>query len=187
MSPLTVLIIRHAEKPGLDEGGVTEAGEIDDKSITPRGWVRVGIWMEMMAPSLGCQPALPSPDHLFAYSPSSNGDKRKESGPRHVRPAATITPLARKLGRKIDDRFGKDDEPALADVIKSLHGTALVCWRHERIPAICHALAPGLQVPEAWPDTCYNVVFKLTRTGSSAWSFEQLVAVMLQGDSGDKI
>jgi hypothetical protein len=49
MAPLTLLIIRHAEKPGdkpkeFGRGpGFTDEGEEDDKSLVIRGWQRAGF------------------------------------------------------------------------------------------------------------------------------------------------
>ena len=46
MDSLTLMIIRHAEKPkGAWPGpGLTTKGEIDKKSLVIRGWQRAGAW-----------------------------------------------------------------------------------------------------------------------------------------------
>jgi hypothetical protein len=45
-APLTILIIRHAEKPGeLWPGpGLSREGKEDEKSLVIRGWERAGAW-----------------------------------------------------------------------------------------------------------------------------------------------
>jgi hypothetical protein len=96
----------------------------------------------------------------------------------------TVTPLAAKLGLPIDLRFGKGKEIDLATSISGTNGVVLVCWQHENIVAIAKALAPKVAgIPDGWPSSCFNVVFKLYRADSSArWNFDQVVPQMLTGD-----
>ena len=54
LSDLTMLIIRHAEKPLRDwpGPGLTAAGDQDDKSLVIRGWQRAGAWTALFGASL---------------------------------------------------------------------------------------------------------------------------------------
>jgi hypothetical protein len=50
MSALTLLIIRHAEKPGESwpGPGLTVTGVPDGKSLVIRGWQRAGSWSTLL-------------------------------------------------------------------------------------------------------------------------------------------
>jgi hypothetical protein len=67
MVPLTLLIIRHAEKP-KEQGdkpnefwpgpGFTDKGEEDDKSLVIRGWQRAGAWAAFSTQAWANTPSL---------------------------------------------------------------------------------------------------------------------------------
>jgi hypothetical protein len=189
----TILIIRHAEKP--EPGGdtaVDATGAPDSKSLTPRGWQRSGAWAELFAPSLG-RPVLPMPTAVFASAPASHKEiAAGGGGSKSRRPLETISPFAAKLGIEVDLRFGKGDEADLATAISTTKGVALVCWQHEDIVAIATAIVPldpkGPGIPAHWPGTCFNVIFRFDRADSaSPWVFQQVVPVMLKGDSPQEL
>ena len=73
MARQTILIIRHADKPGGD-GGVDATGMPDKDSLTPRGWQRAGIWVDLFAPSLAQPPVLPKPNAIFASAPATKAE-----------------------------------------------------------------------------------------------------------------
>lgn len=62
--------------------------------------------------------------------------------------------------------------------------TVLICWDHERIPAIAAALptAPGTQIPD-WPDHRFDMIWSLTRQDTAEYEFSQLPQLLLAGDS----
>lgn len=186
----TVLIIRHADKPeGTQEGGVNAMGVPDSRSLTPRGWQRAGVWTELFVPSHGQVSTLPRPGAIFASAPASRAEDAEGSGSKSRRPLETISPLAAKLGIKVDLRFTKGGEVDLAETISSIEGVVLVCWQHEDIAAIANALTPRPRdVPRNWPGHRFNVIFKFTRPDTaSSWSFEQIVPVMLDGDMSEPL
>jgi hypothetical protein len=171
-----VLIIRHAEKPKPGgAGGVDGSGAANPTSLTPRGWQRAGAWAQLFASSLGQQPALPTPQNVFASAPGGSASSR---------PLETVIPLADKLAIEIDLRFQKGKEADLAAAIAQTSGVTLISWQHQDIAAITKALAPDVQnVPSNWPNDCFNVVFRFDRPDpASPWTFQQIRPVMLQGD-----
>ena len=187
----TVLIIRHAEKPAPGDGdGVDASGGPDHRSLTPRGWQRAGAWAELFLPALNQPAELPKPTALFASAPASHAEiAAGAGGSKSRRPLETIAPLAAKLGLDVDLRFVKDKEADLVAALANTPGVALVCWQHENIAAIAKALAPhATDIPAHWPDECFNVIFRFDRPDpGSPRAFQQIVPVMLQGDSADKI
>lgn len=184
----TILIIRHGEKPvdGV-EGGVDASGSPDSRSLTPRGWQRAGAWTALLvpppaAPATGAQPILPRPTAIFASALT----RRLDGGGRSRRPLETVIPLSARLGLEIDQRFTKGMESLLAAAISTIEGVVLVCWQHENIATIARILAPGAEIPGAWPADRFNVLFRLGRDRpQSEWTFEQISPVMLAGDVPD--
>lgn len=132
MADHTILVIRHAEKPeAAGDNGIDATGAEDPESLTPRGWQRAGAWAELFAPSLGQQPALPKPTAIFASAPASHAEiAAAGGGSKSRRPLETITPLAAKLGIRIDLHFAKGAEADLAAAISAIKGVVLVCWQH---------------------------------------------------------
>ena len=54
MDALTLLIIRHAEKPDGDATGpgLTHKGKVDSKSLVIFGWERAGAWTALFGAGL---------------------------------------------------------------------------------------------------------------------------------------
>jgi hypothetical protein len=189
MARQTILIIRHADKPGGD-GGVDATGMPDKDSLTPRGWQRAGIWVDLFAPSLGQPPVLPEPSAIFASAPATKAEiAAGHGGSKSRRPLETIWSLATKLEIDVDLHFVKGQEADLAAALSGIDGVTLVCWQHEDIAAIANALSPRPQgVPDIWPGDCFNVVFCFDRSeAGAAWTFQQFVPVMLTGDRSTPI
>ena len=90
---LTILIIRHAEKP--DEfwpgPGLTSDGSVDKKSLVIRGWQRAGSWSALFGVGLGGDD-FPGPNVIYAANPDTPGGAEPSQ-----RPFETITPLAARL------------------------------------------------------------------------------------------
>jgi hypothetical protein len=177
------MIIRHAEKPVPSQAhGVDETGSTDRRSLIPRGWQRAGAWAELFQPSLA-ERKLPRPGVLFASAPTHSIDD-EESGSKSRRPLETLTPLAAKLGLRVNLEYSKGQEIALAEAISGIADVVLVCWQHEDIIAIANALTPtppGL--PNQWPGDRFNVLLRFDRSGPPAqWTLKQVTPVMLSGD-----
>ena len=191
MARQTILIMRHADKPELGgDGGVDATGMPDKNSLTPRGWQRTGIWVDLFAPSLGQQRDLPTPDAIFASAPATKAEiAAGHGGSKSRRPLETVWPLAEKLGIDVDLQFAKGQEAELGAALSGRDGVTLVCWQHEDIAAIASALSPlPPGVPDEWPGDCFNIVFCFDRPeAGAAWTFQQFVPVMLKGDRSTPI
>jgi len=190
MTEHTILVIRHAEKPETaGDGGVDATGARDPRSLTSRGWQRAGVWAELFAPSYSQPQTLPRPTAIFASAPASHAEVAAGGGSKSRRPLETISPLAAKLGIKVDLHFAKGGEADLAKAISAIEGVVLVCWQHEDIAAIANALTPRPKgVPQNWPGHRFNLIFKFTRPGNaSPWAFQQIVPVMLDGDTSEPL
>jgi hypothetical protein len=190
MSALTILIIRHAEKPPKKEGdpdfglGVTERGQVDDHSLAVRGWQRAGAWARLFAPGDGGRD-YPSPGVVFAADP---GKVSTDVDSISKRPLQTVQPLCRRLNLSPNTKFGVGDEPALVAEAIELTGTVLIAWEHKKIgkaiiPAIL-GVPPPPGVPAEWDRLRFDVVLRFDRELVGApWIFRQLFPRLLDGDS----
>ena len=103
MSALTILIIRHAEKPerSWPGPGLTPAGAPDAQSLVIRGWQRAGAWAALFGTGLGGQD-YPLPSMIYAADPNATPDDEPDDEPSQ-RPFETVIPLAARLGKKPPD------------------------------------------------------------------------------------
>jgi hypothetical protein len=182
MSSLTLLFIRHAEKP--DHGplgpGLTIDGQPDNKSLVIRGWHRAGAWAALF----GANPSdgFPQPDRIFAAASEADGADPSR------RPHETIIPLAARLGLSPVLDFPKGEEQQLVQCLVQLTGVVLVSWEHK---SLVESLIPALigtqridGVPAEWDDARFDVVLRFDRAAADApWSFRQLFPQLLAGDS----
>lgn len=181
---LTLLIIRHAEKPGgsLPGPGLDAEGVKDSKSLLIRGWERAGGWAALFGAGLGGVD-FPKPAAIYAADPdSTTGDEPSQ------RPYETITPLAARLGLTPITTYAVGQERDLVSELVMLSGVALVCWEHK---AIEKALLPAIAgdeaiegLPRKWDSDRFDIVLRFDRSGPAApWSFRQLFPRLLAGDS----
>lgn len=181
---LTILIIRHAEKPhqAWPGPGFTLDGAADDKSLVIRGWQRAGSWSALFGAGLGGAD-FPRPAAIYAADPNATtGDEPSQ------RPYETIAALAARLGLTPITTYAVGQEAGLAAEIAALSGVVLVCWEHKAIAgALLPALAGGQRVqgmPKKWDGTRFDVVLRFDRGAPGApWSFRQLFGRLLSGDS----
>ncbi len=184
MSNLTLLIIRHAEKPKEDwpGPGLTPDGDKDKESLVIRGWQRAGSWCALFGGDLGGSD-FPQPYKIYAADPEDTKSDRTSQ-----RPFETITPLAARLNIEPVVKFALDEETDLiADLVQQT-GCVLVCWEHK---AIAKALLPALAgdqtiagLPAKWDGDRFDVVLRFDRSEPGApWSFRQLFPRLLSGDS----
>src|SRR5208283_4221632 len=185
MPALTLIVIRHAEKPDDPAlgPGLTAQGDPDKHSLVVRGWQRAGAWAALFGPD-GSRPDYPTPDVVYAADPDA---APTEDGSVSKRPYETVLPLAQRLQRPAIVAYGVGDEVALLDEACQRTGVVLICWEHKHIVgAILPELAkdqnlPGL--PTKWDGARFDVALRFDRPQShAAWSFRQLFPKSLAGD-----
>ena len=90
-----IMVIRHAEKPD-GNGGVMADGSANPEALTPAGWQRAGALVGLFVPPAGhfADTRLATPRTIYA---SGLGHHSKS-----LRPQQTVTPLAAKLGLRIN-------------------------------------------------------------------------------------
>ncbi|MDP4005462.1 histidine phosphatase family protein [Methylobacterium sp. NEAU K] len=185
MSALTVMFVRHAEKPlgRFPGGGTTIDGTTDDKSLVVRGWQRAGAWAALFGSDLRSAD-YPHPNVVYAAKAEPVTKKAKFSH----RPFETALPLAERLGLTLRTDYGVSQERELADEIRKLTGVVIAFWEHKAIvtdliPALKEGqIIPG--VPTKWDSDRFDVVLRFDRAMPDApWSFRQLSPRLMSGDS----
>jgi hypothetical protein len=182
MSALTLMIIRHAERPDGDElgPGLTETGQQDDKSLVVRGWQRAGAWAALFGTGLGGAD-YPKPDKIFAATPGAGA---ADDGPSR-RPFETVSALAARLEQDTKAKFAQGQEAELMEKVLGLSGVVLVAWEHK---AIINDILPKIPVshgspPKRWSGERFDVVLRFDRpAGASTFSYRPLYPRLLSGD-----
>jgi hypothetical protein len=195
MSALTILIIRHAEKPqrSWPGPGLTPAGDPDAQSLVIRGRQRAGAWAALFGAGLGGQD-YPLPSKIYAADPNAMPDDEPDDEPSQ-RPFETVIPLAARLGTKPPDTtYAVGQETQLATTVVAQTGVVLIAWEHK---AIARTLLPAISkllpafpedqnpppMPTKWDGTRFDVVLRFDRPAAAApWSFQQLCPCLLAGD-----
>ena len=193
MGATKIMVIRHAEKPGLYADtqyfGVNPtgdiAGEAGSKHLITTGWQRAGALVTLFAPPWGSKPGLATPASLFASDPESksNGSDADDSGPSQ-RPYETLTPLAAVLNNlTIDVDFKKSHYDKMVAKALDQDGAVLIAWQHEDIaletkdgkPGISQVILDQTQtpaknnfnIPKTWPKgpqgARYDLIFVFDR------------------------
>lgn len=167
LSNATVLIIRHAEKPGSGSG------------LGARGQQRANAYAAYFDPfRLGDAVFVPSRLIATKESKSSN------------RPALTLEPLARRLNLTVDQQWSDNRTGKLAKSLRR-HNAApviLIAWHHGQIFDLINALgghAENIVHQKAWPGDVYDwvVVMRFDARGKLITSESQVVQEhLLPGD-----
>ncbi|MFC7306526.1 hypothetical protein ACFQVC_20150 [Streptomyces monticola] len=193
---LTVMVIRHGEKPDAEHPGVDERLNPDKKSLTARGWDRARKLPGLFAPAddggggsdgengsdgEGTDDrTLPLPAAVYAAGRGPAGGAR--------RLAQTVTPLAEQLGLPVRTDCGKTQERALAEaVLAGAASPVLICWQHSHIPSLVRALgardAGPAAPPRRWPSDRFDLVWLFRYdAGTGRWTFRQADQGLLEGD-----
>ena len=187
MPALTVMFVRHAEKPdsSFPGNGTTVDGAPDNKSLVIRGWQSAGAWAALFGSDL-CSGDYSRPNVIYTAKPEPVTKKAKFSH----RPFETATPLAERLQLTLRADFGVSQERELVDEIRKFTGVVIVFWEHK---AIVTDLIPALKgdqaipgVPTKWDGDRFDVVLRFDRAVLDApWSFRQLSPRLMSGDSDD--
>lgn len=157
--PRQVLIIRHAEKSDLKT----------DADLNRRGYARAAALPALF-------PAhFEMPDFIFASRQSKHSN----------RPVETLTPLARALQLKINNTFADADYRFLAKTLLSnpiyAGKIVLICWHHENIPGLAHALGVK-DAPSRWPEKQFDKVWRIEYPEGIP-TLTELAQKLLPGDS----
>lgn len=143
LSGLTVLIIRHAEKPASGSG------------LSAEGQQRAEAYVKYFE-SLRLDGQRVHLDYIVAADDSEHSQRSR----------LTVEPLARALGLKPDLRFQARRPEDLGWELKSrAHGkTILVCWHHREIPGLLAELGvdPERLLPQGeWPAQQFGWMLRL--------------------------
>ena len=164
---VTVLIIRHAEKPDQGTG------------LSPRGEQRAQAYASYFDPFQLDGTAL-VPQRLIATSDSKAS----------MRPRLTLTPLAARLQMPIEQPWADDQVDDLAKELRKKNEApvVLIAWHHGHIVKLIEALggdAKQLLGRKTWPGDVYNwvVVLHFDDQGRLSESTSRLVQEhLLPGD-----
>jgi phosphohistidine phosphatase SixA len=165
--PARVLLIRHGEKP---------PAEAESVELNTQGKERAEALRKLFKKSDKRSDPFPTPDFIFAT---------KDSKKSH-RPRETVTPLAKKLGLKINDSYANEDFAKLAHELltdpKYAGKTVLICWHHGTMSELAAKLkASG--VPNHWKDATFDRVWQIDYSSKGKTTFRDLPQRLLAGDS----
>jgi hypothetical protein len=189
VSALTVLLIRHAEKPPEKAGdpdfgpGLSAKGKEDRHSLAIRGWQRAGAWAVLFAGG-SADSDYPRPKIVYAADPNPSPEK---DGPRSRRAFETIHPLCKRLQIDPVTTYGVGHEHTMIEEVKRLTGSILICWEHNKI---VESIIPKIvadqklpHLPTHWHGDRFDVVLRLDRAQAGApWKFRQQFPQLLSGD-----
>ncbi len=138
MSPATIVLMRHAEKPrGRGDPYLTLAGR------------RRAQRLAAFIPKL-----MGRPQFIFAASSAHS-----------QRPMQTVEPLSRRTGVPIDSAFAANQYAALAKRIvgsrKYANSRLVICWRHTNLPQLAKALgAQRGDYPGRWDSKVFDLLLR---------------------------
>ena len=180
MPATRIMLIRHAEKPDANDGGVDQKGKSDKHDLIVRGWQRAGALVQFFANPRDTNGPIKRPATIFATEPTTGSESN--------RPLHTVTPLAKFLNLNIDSTIAEGSEDALVKAAVAANGVVLVAWHHEKIPAIANLILQNQSAPQKWPGDRFDVVWIFTRAAANApWTYSQTPQLLLSGDSPNVI
>lgn len=172
-----ILFIRHGEKPDDSVRGVSEAGGNDPNELAVRGWQRAGALVRFFDPPNGkfSHPALATPDVIYACAPTDHCQS--------VRSEHIVLLLAQHLNKKLNLRYAKKQEQAVAKDAVAAKGVVLIAWEHDAIPDIANAIVGNDSTcPQKWHDSRFDLVWVLDPQPHSGWKFTEVAQMLLPGD-----
>lgn len=139
---LTVVIIRHGEKP---ENGDNLSCQGEHRAL-------------QLPPVLSAKFGKPA----FTYVPSLNQGKSTT----HARMFQTVAPFAITQNLTINSKFDEDDYSGVAKDVQNRTGTVLMVWEHSAIPSLATAL--GISKPPSWAGSDFDSIWIITYKGGKA-------------------
>jgi phosphohistidine phosphatase SixA len=169
---VTVLIVRHAEKPEHSDGP-------NSRGLTPRGEQRAEAYANYFDP-LRIDGQTLQPQRLIATSDSKNSE----------RPRLTLTPLAARLQLPLEQPFADKQVDKLVDSLRRQNQAAvvLIAWHHGELGNLIDAFGGDLKTlvgKDKWPGDVYNwlIVLRFDDRGQLMPSSSHLVQEhLLPGD-----
>ena len=177
MSQPLVIIARHAEKPEPDgPHGTDHHGRPSGHGLTPRGWARSGALAVRLSYAGQHDDQLVKPGRVYATATDPHHDSD--------RPRLTAHGIAKRLGLPMLDHLGRGDESKVGSEVSTADETTLVVWDHGHIPDLARAfpLAPGVNVPDAWPDDRFDLFWILTPS-DEGYHLSVIAQDLLAGDA----
>ncbi|MFA6584460.1 MAG: histidine phosphatase family protein [Elusimicrobiaceae bacterium] len=164
-APAQVIVIRHAEKP--------ETGN----ELSELGWKRAYALVDFFKNNKAVT-RYGTPAAIYGMAP------KDEQGT--LRAIQTVLPLSKELNLKINTKYKKKSERALANEIlktEAYNGKmVLVCWEHHAILDILAAFNVK-NGPQQWPGASFDRAWVLNFEGDKVTSFEDVPQHVLPGDS----
>ena len=151
-SPKYVMLMRHAEKTAHKEEVHFEQWHLKNaQPLSTKGEERAEALTEFFTrdPEMLKYGSI---FELFAPNPAKNYLE--------VRPIQTITPLSKKIHKKVQHPYDLGQEAKLVQHILNRHEyfgkTILICYEHKHIPVLANFFvaqtkSSGISIPQAWP------------------------------------
>lgn len=139
---LTIVLIRHAEKP------------LKGDNLSPEGLHRALQLPAVLHSKFGV------PDYL--YVPALVMD----TSTAHARMFQTATPMAVQYNLSINSKFSEKDVTGVIQDVRAKTGTVLMVWEHHGINEL--VLALGVNTAPPWPDDDYDSIWIVTLTQNGA-------------------
>lgn len=142
---VTIVMVRHAEKPAADLGQLDCKGLNRALKLGPLLNSRFGKADTVLAPN----PAVKKTLGTSAWN--------------YVRPLATIEPYAIRNGLPVNTEFGWNDPLALVNLLLTRQrGLVIVAWQHhmlvETAKQLVQRLGANQRIP-AWPSDDFDTIF----------------------------
>jgi hypothetical protein len=165
--PKEILILRHAEKPT----------DTSNENLSAKGYDRAAALANYLPNTFG------TIDAVFAAGVGAKSNSE--------RPRETVTPLAEKLGKKLNDTYLKFQYQEMITYILGddayTDTTIAIAWQHTDIATIATAFGAEKVPVTKWPEDCFDLVWKLTYNGNKGYSLAQIPQLLMFGDIDDII
>ena len=162
--PSSLILLRHAEKPGSP---ATDAEE-DGLHLSTQGQIRAAALAVYIPANLG------KLDYLFASKQSRRSNRSVE----------TVTPLSMTSGLTIDSNYADSDFGSLAELLFSdsryANKVILICWHHTRIRDL--AVALGVARAPAWAARTFDRIWMIDYNNGAA-ALHDNPQMLLYGDT----
>jgi len=184
-APEVIMFVRHGEKPG--EGtkphGVNHHGEIDEHSLSVKGWTRAGGLAGLFAhaPSKA-HPHIVRPGRIFATRPTHEAKSKREMH--------TAEPTAKRLKLEIVDSHTHGNEEDMVKEVLSRPEPVLIVWHHGTLAKLVShfPIVNAADVPKHWPDERFDLIWVLERQPGADLRYRFVsVAQMLLADDEESL